>query len=136
MCKIYSYFLSMRHGLFALILKLSQKWKSGQMFSDIFYKVICTFFVKLRQGKGGGERRVAILKLFHQDKLFAKFILHRSLSTIIYCMCYVILRMFPNFMKIPVSPGTCSRCIYQIQFEFGIFLRIYIKRQLFINNKS
>ena len=30
------------------------KMKSGQMFSDIFYKVMCTFFVKLRQGGGGG----------------------------------------------------------------------------------
>ena len=40
----------------------------------------------------GGERRVAILKLFHQDKLFANFILHTSLSTII------VIEIFDNLM--------------------------------------
>ena len=67
-------------GGVAAILKLSQKWKKcTNVFRYFLWRFICAFFVKLRQGRGFGEGGVAILKLFHRDRILANFIMHTSL---------------------------------------------------------
>ena len=81
--KFCSYFVSVRNRVgegVAAILKLSQKWKKcTNVFRYFLWRFICAFFVKLRQGRGFGEGGVAILKLFHRDRILANFIMHTSL---------------------------------------------------------